>query len=184
MTESPSETRITRHYIIRCIKCDLPIPPNSLTCPKCGTPIAPGTVKIDVSVTRNPAATRSINAATTNSLFAPHASLLLRFLPLGQTLSFPMRKPLLLGRAFDADVEKVLNLTDYEGEKHGVSRHHCQLERKGAKLILTDLGSTNGTFLNGQRLMPHKEHTVAHGDRVILGTMHVLILFSTGQYQP
>ena len=180
MPNSPSETRITRHYIIKCVKCNLHIPPDSNTCPQCHTVIAPGTVEIDSTTEEAPpVATRAISPGTTNSLFAPNASVLLRFLPLGQLLSLSMRQPLLIGRAFGADVEKVLDLTDYGGEEHGISRQHCQLERKGAKLMLTDLGSTNGTYLNGKALIPHKNYVVAHGDRLILGTLHILVLFST-----
>lgn len=33
-----------------------------------------------------------------------------------------------------------------------VSRHHAELRREGHGYLLADLGSTNGTFLNGQRL--------------------------------
>jgi serine phosphatase RsbU (regulator of sigma subunit) len=32
-----------------------------------------------------------------------------------------------------------------------VSRRHCRLERQGDHIILADLGSTNGTFVNGER---------------------------------
>jgi hypothetical protein len=33
-----------------------------------------------------------------------------------------------------------------------VSRRHCKLERQGDRIALTDLGSTNGTFVNGERV--------------------------------
>ncbi len=33
-----------------------------------------------------------------------------------------------------------------------VSRRHCRLERQGEQILLSDLGSTNGTFVNGQRV--------------------------------
>jgi pSer/pThr/pTyr-binding forkhead associated (FHA) protein len=36
-----------------------------------------------------------------------------------------------------------------------VSRQHCQLQRRGLVVEITDLGSANGTFLDGKRIPPH-----------------------------
>jgi pSer/pThr/pTyr-binding forkhead associated (FHA) protein len=36
-----------------------------------------------------------------------------------------------------------------------VSRHHCRLTQGGGGYTIEDLGSTNGTFINGQRLTGH-----------------------------
>ncbi|HLJ05401.1 MAG TPA: SpoIIE family protein phosphatase [Acetobacteraceae bacterium] len=33
-----------------------------------------------------------------------------------------------------------------------VSRRHCKFERAGDRIVITDLGSTNGTFVNGERI--------------------------------
>ena len=43
-----------------------------------------------------------------------------------------------------------------------VSRRHCKFERQGDRIVVTDLGSTNGTFVNGDRI----ETTVALDDGV------------------
>jgi DNA-binding response OmpR family regulator len=48
-----------------------------------------------------------------------------------------------------------------------VSRLHAQIERDGARLRLRDLGSVNGTYVNGQRL--HEPHLLAHLDLIGLG---------------
>src|SRR5215213_1853031 len=47
-----------------------------------------------------------------------------------------------------------------------LSRRHCRIERAGERLLLTDLESLNGTFVNGR---PVREHALAHGDRVAVG---------------
>ncbi|MBP7689735.1 MAG: FHA domain-containing protein [Thermoflexales bacterium] len=47
-----------------------------------------------------------------------------------------------------------------------VSRHHARLERTGPTHTLIDLGSTNGTFVNSQRI---DRHTLRAGDIVQLG---------------
>jgi FHA domain len=48
-----------------------------------------------------------------------------------------------------------------------VSRHHCRLTRGGGGYTLEDLGSTNGTFVNGQRLTGARP--LAGGDMIGLG---------------
>lgn len=52
-----------------------------------------------------------------------------------------------------------------------VSRHHAKLSLDVAGVAwLTDLGSTNGTFVNRQRITPHKSVIVTDGDRIQLGS--------------
>jgi pSer/pThr/pTyr-binding forkhead associated (FHA) protein len=46
------------------------------------------------------------------------------------------------------------------------SGHHARLERRGETFWLVDLGSTNGTFVNGEAI---QEKQLSHGDRVTLG---------------
>jgi len=53
-----------------------------------------------------------------------------------------------------------------------VSRRHARLTLSGTGYILQDLGSTNGTFVNGQRLTG--EHPLAAGELVALGENVVL----------
>jgi pSer/pThr/pTyr-binding forkhead associated (FHA) protein len=48
-----------------------------------------------------------------------------------------------------------------------VSRKHSQLVFQGGKYVLTDLGSTNGTFVNGQRLTG--QHVLQAGEIISLG---------------
>ncbi|HEX7313370.1 MAG TPA: sigma 54-interacting transcriptional regulator [Pyrinomonadaceae bacterium] len=47
-----------------------------------------------------------------------------------------------------------------------LSRRHCRVERVGERVVLTDLESLNGTFVNGR---PVREHALADGDRVTVG---------------
>ncbi len=52
-----------------------------------------------------------------------------------------------------------------------VSRNHCRVELTMGELVVTDLGSSNGTFVAGRRITGHT--LVAAGERVTIGT-HVL----------
>jgi ABC-type multidrug transport system ATPase subunit/ABC-type multidrug transport system permease subunit len=65
-----------------------------------------------------------------------------------------------IGRAQDCD------LVVAEAQ---VSSHHCRLTQLADGFTLEDLGSTNGTFVNGARIDPREPVHVPHGARVTLG---------------
>jgi len=48
----------------------------------------------------------------------------------------------------------------------GASRQHARIRRTESGFVLTDLGSTNGTMVNGE---PIQEHVLEHGDRITIG---------------
>ena len=50
-----------------------------------------------------------------------------------------------------------------------VSRHHAVVKRAGSGFVISDLGSTNGTFVNGQRL--DTDHRLSDGDTITVGTV-------------
>jgi len=49
----------------------------------------------------------------------------------------------------------------------GISRQHARLDYDGSRMVLTDLGSTNGTTVNGNRITAA---ALQHGDVIQLGT--------------
>jgi len=49
-----------------------------------------------------------------------------------------------------------------------VSRNHCRVELTAGELFVTDLGSSNGTFVAGRRISGHT--LVAAGERITIGT--------------
>lgn len=84
-----------------------------------------------------------------------------------------MRRPLLqMGRALDNDI--VL-------ESAEVSRHHARLEYRYGAFHLIDLGSTNGTSLNGS---PVGEAELAHGDKITMGNITLEFLPYTATPAP
>jgi pSer/pThr/pTyr-binding forkhead associated (FHA) protein len=70
----------------------------------------------------------------------------------------------LIGRGEDCD----LALHDAE-----VSRHHCTIRIRSGEAVASDLGSSNGTFVNGQRIV--SQTRVRTGDELRLGTFRFLI---------
>ncbi len=59
---------------------------------------------------------------------------------------------------------------------HTVSRRHAEITYANGHFLLRDLGSKNGTFLNGKRLEPHSVHILNPHDQVRFGTKMVYTL--------
>jgi hypothetical protein len=72
-----------------------------------------------------------------------------------------------------------LDLTPYGGLRAGVSRMHAVLYRTQHTISLADLGSTNGTYLNSMKLVPHQPRFLRDGDEVGLGNMQFHVSFTT-----
>ena len=60
-----------------------------------------------------------------------------------------------------------------------VSRHHARMVVRDGLVTVEDLGSRNGTFVNGVRLAGVS--AVAHGDEVSIGSIPLVVHLSTGK---
>jgi len=63
----------------------------------------------------------------------------------------------------------------------GVSRHHAVVSLQGPNYVIKDLGSTNGTFVNEQRLISPR--ALKPGDIILLGDK-VRLVFDVAKYDP
>lgn len=95
-----------------------------------------------------------------------------------ERLEMQENKPVILGR-FDLKSRNAptVDLTPYGAADRGVSREHASLHLEGDRLYITDLRSTNGTFLAGKRLDPNIPAVIRKGDELVLGRLTVQILF-------
>lgn len=85
---------------------------------------------------------------------------------------------LMIGRTDESrKINPEIDLSRYEAIENGVSRCHALIRREGNRLYLRDLGSVNGTYVNGEKLSPHMPRLIAHGDTVRLGTLVMQIFF-------
>jgi hypothetical protein len=101
----------------------------------------------------------------------------LHLLDSGQILPLGDRTEFTLGRVSEAQpIMPDIDLTPYQAYANGVSRLHAVLKREGKRVFVMDLGSSNGTYLNGKRLTPNLDQTLNHGDMLALGKLKIQIL--------
>ena len=53
----------------------------------------------------------------------------------------------------------------------GISREHVRISKDEGRIVLEDLGSTNGTYCNGQRV---ERHPLTEGDKILIGSTTIL----------
>ena len=96
----------------------------------------------------------------------------------GRQIELTMNREINIGRldATSATFPEI-DLTEDEGMSKGVSRRHAKITRKGSALFLEDLGSLNGTFLNGRRLTPYLPHALNDSDEIRLSKLSMTIHF-------
>lgn len=72
-----------------------------------------------------------------------------------------------------------IDLSGKQAADLGVSRLHLSIryEKEHHAVLGADLGSANGSFLNGQRMMPKEVRVLRHGDELRLGKMVLLVSF-------
>lgn len=93
-------------------------------------------------------------------------------------------------REVEAKLDKVINigrvdpisaifpevdLTDESVSSKSVSRRHARILKRENSVILEDLGSINGTFINGKKLDPYMSEVLSDGDLLQVGKIPIEI---------
>jgi|GEM_PF-132987 len=90
--------------------------------------------------------------------------------------TFDINTPVaIVGRQVGSDI--LLNDTQ-------VSRRHAQIENQNGSAIVTDLGSANGSYINGQRMTPSSPVTLRSGDSLRFGDTSTIFQDSPAPAQP
>lgn len=86
-------------------------------------------------------------------------------------VNFPVTPGALIGKwDMDAGIFPEID-TSKEDPDGYISRRHATLDFHHGHWVITDLGSTNGTAVNRQKLAAHQPHALNNGDEVIVGRL-------------
>ena len=101
----------------------------------------------------------------------------LHLMDTGQVIPLNDRSEFTLGRISDGQpIMPDIDLSPYQAYAHGVSRLHAVIKQASHHVLVMDLGSVNGTYVNGKRLNPNVEQTVNNGDIISLGKLKMQVL--------
>lgn len=107
----------------------------------------------------------------------PLIPLRVRIISTGREIQLPSGAEVQIGRLDAAHgIFPDLDLTSDVRLKDGVSRRHCKIHRRGSIYLVEDVGSSNGTFLNGLRLSPYLLYELKDGDELQLGNVKLKVV--------
>jgi pSer/pThr/pTyr-binding forkhead associated (FHA) protein len=169
--------------MILCPNCQHKELPGALFCSECGTQL----VSLDILNTRSIQRTTTDNLPSTTEIpdipsrKAPvHGtipSISLHLVDSAQVIHLAERNEFTLGRAIEGQpILPDVDLSPFDAFTLGVSRLHSALRIVNGEVVITDLGSSNGTRVNGQKIVPHVDYPVSHGDVIALGKLKIQIL--------
>lgn len=92
-------------------------------------------------------------------------------------LLFPKKETVIGRRDPATGTMPDVDLTSYAGYRMGVSRRHSVIRLRNNEIEIFDLGSSNGTAVNGVKLPPHQPQPLRDGDEITLGKMTLKVLF-------
>lgn len=168
--------------MIECPSCGRQHRPGTLFCSECGVYLPTGgplrtepLPEEELPASRaNPWATGGDDKQDTEK----PATLRITMVETKRQVQLPVVSEIYLGRLDAAHgIFPDLDLTADGGLESGVSRRHAKIHQKGNHFFIEDVGSANGTFLNGQRLTPYLPHPLQKGDKVQLGRLQLTVDF-------
>lgn len=169
-----------------CPNCQYKELPGAIFCSECGTQLIfaqdarPGTmVYSSQGQSRDGSGSDSDGPASappsSTGLFGSHVSL--RVVDGNITLPLPNRDEITLGRISEGQpVMPDIDLSPFGAYEAGVSRLHALINIHEAQVTLSDLGSANGTRINGKRIAAHIAYPIQHGDVLTFGKLKIQIL--------
>ena len=165
--------------MIICSNCQHENIPGTLFCVECGAQLDDSETLTTQAVTQSDIANdlkeRSANVETPSS--PANSWISLHLMDSGKILPLTSRTEFTMGRLSEGQpIMPDIDLTPYQAYASGVSRLHAVVKREADRTIVMDLGSSNGTYLNGRRLNPHTEEELKHGDVVALGKLKIQVL--------
>ncbi len=101
----------------------------------------------------------------------------LHFVDTGQILDLELNREYTIGRKHKSQpIVPDIDLSPFKAYEWGISRLHANLSVRPSGVSITDIGSSNGTWLKGNRLPPNQSFQLEHSDIIYLGKLKIQLL--------
>lgn len=152
---------------------------GAMFCSECGAQLiyATGVPTSGISQTTSNLRTSEVSLKEPPPTSFPDALISLNIISTGDVLPLAGQEEITLGRISEGQpMVPDIDLTPYKAYEAGVSRMHASIRMVEDQVLITDLGSANGTRVNGMQITPHIPYPVKHGDILTLGKFKIQIL--------
>lgn len=165
--------------MIVCPNCKHKELDGSLFCSECGAQLVfTSTNDNDVVEMKESTPPQNLKTASPPATKASSTgnSITLKLVGSNQTISLAGQKEFTLGRMTEGQpILPDIDLSPYEGYAEGVSRLHAAVRVTDRGVMVVDLGSSNGTRINGQKIVPNVNYPLKDGDMLALGRIKLQI---------
>lgn len=164
--------------MIICNNCQHQNREGFLYCENCGLPLTQ-----QADITRTKKLDRSSNSLSAKATWGTaklnrNSEIILHIVDSRTPLTISVMGRNLIGREDETNHHHPeINLVPYGALEKGVSRIHAAIDRSEDTLTILDLGSSNGTYLNGQRLVSNQPRVLRDGDEIRFGKLITRIYF-------
>lgn len=167
--------------MITCVSCGHREFEGALFCTECGARLR-ATADLFTQALPRDAIPQPQGTTATSAAHEEVAARMVELVLLEQEGVIPLfpGQHVVLGRAVKDQPPPDLDLSPFGGYRAGVSRRHALLQFDGRRLSITDLQSSNGTWVNEQRIPPRQPVWLRHGDVLRLGKMKFQVVFRQG----
>lgn len=166
--------------MITCPYCGHKALEGVMFCEECGQSLKTAAANAVLPTRQLEQASNDLAAKATwgTARFGQDASIIVHIRDATEPVILQPAKRTILGRSDTNSPQKPdLDLTPYGALEKGVSRIHAAIYRSEDTLTLVDMGSANGTHLNGQRLIPDQPRILRDGDEIRLGKLVAHVYF-------
>jgi hypothetical protein len=166
--------------MLMCPYCGMKNRPGALFCEDCAQPLYEDPGALTLPTKQIDLVTSEITAKATwgTARFSEKSIIVMHIRDAPEPIHLQPAGRISLGRADASSSDKPdIDLTPFGALEKGVSRIHAALFRTEDTLTLVDLSSSNGTYLNGQRLIPEQPRVLRDGDEIRFGKLVAHIYF-------